>query len=366
MRIRLILAMALKELRHIFRDGQTLFIILSLPVVMMFLFGYALKSEVEDASVVVLDAQQSMDSRLLIQALDASRQFKVAGVVTQGEPRQLLNRFRARAVLSIPVDFDQTLQNFPIPFSIWLDGSDPAIATTLRSTLPGFLQKHLQFVSGLGIPELVMIKVRFLFNPSQESALFFVPGLMATILAMISALLTSVTVTREKENGTLSNLRISRLRSGEIVLGKLIPYFVIAALMGVLILLMGRVFFGVVVQGDRLFLVLATSVYLVTNLSIGVFISTLVSKQQHAMLLALGITMMPTIMLSGFIFPVTSMPSWLQAFSSVIPATWYLQIVRSVILKAASFQDLPHPLLVLTGMTMVLLIFSSIRFAKEK
>jgi ABC-2 type transport system permease protein len=363
---RLLRAIALKEFRHILRDGQTLFIILSLPVVMMFLFGYALKSEIEDARIVLIDPHPTASSRQLAAALEANRLFTVVAVVPDGNPTELLITQRARAVLRIESDFARTLQEMPVTFGAWFDASDPATATTLRNALPGFLRGHVATQAKLELPQLVQVDARFLFNPEQESALFFVPGLMASILAMISALLTSVTVTKEKERGTLANLRISMLRSPEIIAGKLLPYFVIAAVTGVLILAIGRVAFGVQVQGSLAFLAAATSVYLIANLAIGLLISTVVAKQQHAMLLSLGITMMPTIMLSGFIFPLASLPLPLQALSKVIPATWYLQIVRGVILKGAGLAELYLPVLVLAGMGALLLTMASVRFAKEK
>lgn len=366
MRLRFLLAVALKEFRHILRDGQTLFIILSLPVVMMFLFGYALKSEIEDARVVLVVPTPSIESRQLASALDANRLFSLAGIESAGSPAELMLSYRARAVVRVESEFSKALQETPVHITIWLDGSDPATATTLRNALPGFFRKHLSSVMKSKIPEIVSVDSRFLYNPDQKSSLFFVPGLMATILAMISALLTSVTITREKESGTLQNLRISRLRSRDIILGKLVPYFVIAAATGSLILSVGYFAFDVSVQGSLFLLALATTIYLVANLGIGLFISTVVKKQQHAMLLALGITMMPVIMLSGFVFPIASLPMALQWLSKILPATWYLQMVRGIILKASEFEMLFTPMVTLAGMAILFLSLASIRFAKEK
>ncbi len=366
MKMRFMIAIAQKEFRHIFRDGQTLFIILTLPVVMMFLFGYALKSEIEDAPIVLVAPLPSHETRQLASALQASRLFDLVGVETAGDPNELMVRYRARAVVRVEPSYAKELQEAPVHVVIWIDGSDPATATTLRNAIPGFFRKHLSTAMKVTIPELVRTDARFLFNPDQKSSLFFVPGLMAAILAMICALLTSVTVTREKESGTLQNLRISKLRSREIILGKLIPYFVIAVVTGSLILGVGYLAFDVKVKGSLLFLSLASGVYLIANLGLGLLISTIVKKQQHAMLLALGITMMPVIMLSGFVFPIASLPHLLQMLSKVIPATWYLQMVRGVILKASDPALLVTPLLVLSGMAFLFIVLASIRFAKEK
>lgn len=365
MNLRFLLAIAGKEFRHILRDGQTLFIILSLPVIMMFLFGYALKSEMEDAPFVLVDPLPSAQSRQLASALDASRLYALVAVERAGEAAELMQVHRARAVIRLEPDYAKSLEESPIRIMAWIDGSDPATATTLRNALPGFFRNHISGVTGKAIPEIIHVDTRFLYNPEQRSSLFFVPGLMATILAMISALLTSVTVTREKESGTLQNLRISKLHSREIILGKLMPYFVIATATGTLILTVGYYAFDVVVQGSLSFLALATAVYLVANLGIGLLISTVVQKQQHAMLLALGITMMPVIMLSGFVFPLASLPKVLQWLSMVLPATWYLQMVRGVILKASTPEMLAQPFVILGVMAILFLVLASVRFAKE-
>lgn len=361
----LTVAMAKKEFRHILRDGQTLFIILTLPVAMMFLFGYALKSEIENARVVVITPTSNTSTRSLVASIHANHLFQVVFQTTSGDPHTLMIQHRAQAVIQLKPRYSYSMQNPPISITVWLDGSDPATATTLRQAFPAFFNTHLIQHRALDYPERVQINTRFLYNTEQKSSLFFVPGLMATLLAMISALLTSVTVTREKETGTLQNLRISKLRAHHIIMGKLIPYFVIATATGILILSVGFVFFGVIPQGSLVLLAWTSFIYLFANLGIGLFISTLVQRQQHAMLLALGITMMPVIMLSGFIFPIASLPLPLQWLSNILPATWYLQIVRGIILKASDFGALTIPITILSLMAFLWVALSSIRFSKE-
>lgn len=360
-----LLVVARKELRHVWRDGQTLSMIVALPLVMMFLFGYALKSEIEDARVVVIDATPSDASRAMVASLEASRQFSVAAVVSSGVPEELVELHRARAVLHLPASLDASSEDPPRAIGILLDGSDPATATTLRAALPGFLRSHLGEREATPRVELVELSTRHLFNPDQESALFFVPGLMATLLAMIGTLLTSVAIVREKELGTMTNLRLSDLRASEIVVGKLAPYFLIAAFTGVFILLVGRVAFGVQVVGGLVLLAACTALYLVVALAMGLLVSTLVSRQQHAMLAALGITMMPTILLSGFVFARSSLPPPLWGLSCAVPATWYLQIVRGIILKGSTARELLVPLGALAAQAAVLLSLASFRFSKD-
>lgn len=359
-------SVAAKEFRHVWRDGQTLFVILALPVFMMFLFGYALKSEIEDAPVVVATPVQDDETRALCAALDANRQFALSAVVPGGDPAGLLVRHRARAVLELGAGFARSREDAPATIGVVLDGSDPATATTLRNALPAFLAAHLAARNRLETPRLVETSARFLFNPSQESSLFFVPGLMATILAMIGTLLTSVAVVREKELGTMVNLRLSELTPGEIVVGKLAPYFLIAAVAGVFIMGVGRVVFGVRPEGSLFLLSWTTAIYLVVSLSMGLLVSTLVRRQQHAMLFALGATMMPTIMLSGFVFPRASLPPFLQALSWIVPATWYLQIVRGVVLKGAALREILQPVAVLSVQAAAILSLAAFRFSRER
>lgn len=358
-------SVALKEMRHVVRDWQTLFVILALPVFMMFLFGYALKSEIEDAPVVVVAPAMDGEARSLCAALDGNRQFSLAAVERGGDPAALIVRHRARAVVELPSGFSRSREDAPSVVGVVLDGSDPATATTLRSALPSFLAAHLSARNRLETPRLVETGVRFLFNPQQESSLFFVPGLMATILAMIGTLLTSVAIVREKELGTMVNLRLSDLAPSEIVLGKLGPYFLIAAVVGVFIMVVGRVVFGVDPRGSLVLLSWTTGLYLVVSLSMGLLVSTIVHRQQHAMLIALGATMMPTIMLSGFVFPRSSLPQFLQLLSWIVPATWYLQIVRGIVLKGAELPELWRPVAALAAQAVAILALASARFSRS-
>ncbi len=358
-------SVARKEFRHVWRDGLTLAIIVTLPVVMMFLFGYALKSEIEDARVVVIDPRPDDQTRSLVQALDRNRQFAVAAVERGGNPDDLMVRHRARAVLQIPTGYSRSREDGPATIGMVLDGTDPAIATTLSAALPAFFREHFTTRNRLEPTELVETSPRFLFNPDQKSALFFVPGLMATILAMIGTMLTSVAVVREKETGTMANLRLSNLTPAEIVVGKLAPYFLIAAGTGAVIMLVGWLGFGVVPRGSLTLLAATTSLYLLVALALGLLFSTLVERQQHAMLIALGATMMPTIMLSGFVFPRASQPVALQVLSWAIPATWYLQIVRGIVLKASTLRELWFPAAVLAGQGVLILTLASRRFSRR-
>jgi ABC-2 type transport system permease protein len=204
-----------------------------------------------------------------------------------------------------------------------------------------------------------------LYNPESKSALFFAPGLMAVILLMISALLTSLTLTREKETGTIEQLLVSPLRPAEIIVGKIIPYLLIAATDGIIIMLIGHFVFGVHCAGSYTLLVALSLLYIIVALSIGLVFSTVASTQQQAMMMVLPATMLPTIILSGFIFPLASLPPALRMVSSIVPATWYLEIIRGIVLKGIGISGLHQPVAVLGAMAVVLIAMAIRRFREQ-
>jgi ABC-2 type transport system permease protein len=341
---------ARKEFIHIIRDPQTLIIVVLMPMIMMFLFGYALNADIRNAGLVMETPVPSPASRALESRLDASTFFAVTRVIpATNDPAGIFRSGDVRALLRLPPDFEAGLRRpGGVALQVVVDGSDPSVGAQMRGAVEAAVQKALLDHLDLKPPRILDQRTVVLYNPQQRSALFFVPGLMAVILLMISALLTSITLTREKETGTMGQLLITPLRPREIIAGKLLPYVILASLDGTLILAVGRVIFGVRVTGNPVFLALCSLIYIFTALSIGLLISAFAKRQQHAMMAALMGTMMPTIMLSGFIFPVASMPVALQVLSRIVPATYYLQIVRGVILKGVGWHELWQPLLTLS------------------
>jgi ABC-2 type transport system permease protein len=354
---------ARKELAHILRDPQTLAIVLLMPVIMMFLYGYALNADIRDARVEVEAPPGSAAGRELTARLDASPFFAAREAPPSIDP---LSRFRAgeaAAIVRLPPDVDAGLRRpGGAEVQILVDGSDPSTGNQVRNATEAAVRAILLDRAGIDPPAPIDVRARVLYNPEQRSALFFVPGLMAVILLMISALLTSIAIVREKETGTLGQLLITPLRPREIVAGKLLPYVALACLDGLLILGVGGVVFGVRVAGSSWLLAGASFVYLLTALGIGLLISTLANRQHHAMLMALGATMMPTIILSGFIFPVSSMPLPLRVLAHIVPATYYLEIVRGVILKGVGLAELWRPLAALAAEGALLFALSVNRF----
>ena len=358
-------ALIRKEVWHILRDWQTLLIVLAMPVFMMFLYGYALDVNINDVAVMVEDPSPSIETAELIRAIDHSSLFKVAGVVRfAGYPGEVFRKHQVKALFRFSPDFAANLRRpgSPASVQVLIDGSDQNLGTILRNAVEPFLQKSVLDLLHVPVPVSITVHQIILYNPQQKSAMYFVPGLMVIILMMISAMLTSLTLTREKELGTMEQLLVSPIKPAEIMVGKITPYIALAAIDGALILLVGYFVFNVVISGSLLLLSVASLIYIFTALALGLLISTLARKQEHAMMIVLPATIMPTVLLSGFIFPLPSLPLWLQGVAHIVPATYFLEIVRGIILKGVGLVQLWQPMLVLGCMGLFLVAVSVRKF----
>ncbi len=358
-------ALIRKEVWHILRDWQTLIIVLAMPVFMMFLYGYALDVNISDVEVMVEDPNPSPESAALIRAIDQSSLFKVIGVVQSvAVPGDIFKKRHIKALFRFSPTFAADLHKplHPASVQVLIDGSDQNLGTILRNVVEPFLQKSALEILQVPLPSGITVQQTILYNPQQKSARYFVPGLMVIILMMISAMLTSLTITKEKELGTLEQMLVSPIKAHEIMIGKIAPYILLAAIDGLLILVVGYFVFGVTISGSLLLLSAASLIYIFTALAVGLLISTVSSKQEHAMLIVLPVTVMPTVLLSGFIFPLKSIPVVLQWIAHIIPATYFLEIIRGIILKGIGFSELWKPIAVLTGMGLFLLIVSIRKF----
>ncbi len=366
--IRRIRAIASKELRHIMRDWQTLMVILIMPVLMMFLYGYALTLDLTRVPLLVEDPVPSTESVRIARAIDASTMFRVVGVVASAaNPVELFKRYHMKAIVRFGRHFAADLRKGAAGASVQvlIDGSDPNVGTILKNAFGPVVQKATLDALGITLPSVVTVDEVVLYNEEQKSALFFVPGLMAIILLMISALLTSLAITREKELGTIEQLLVSPVRSREIIAGKILPYLALAATDGALILLVSRILFGVRVAGSIPFLAVTSLVYIFTSLAIGLLVSTVARNQQQAMMIVLPATMLPTIILSGFIFPLASLAWPLRCIAAAVPATYYLEIIRGIVLKGVGIAELWRPLCIL-GAIGLLLVAVSVKQFRER
>jgi len=359
-----ILAISRKEFLHIIHDPRSLIILFVMPVLQLIMFGYALNMEIQNIKLAVIDHSHSTASRDLIAAFKGSPYFSVFdydGPLSEIEGL-FLNR-KAHAILEISRDFQKDFQRRPMAaVQILIDAADPNAATMIRQYCSGVIALFNE-TGNLHIPLRFEIKPRIWYNPDLKSDYFFIPGLVALILVMISALLTSITITREKEMGTMEQILVSPIRPVEIVLGKVLPYIVLAFFDGVLILLLGMTMFEVPFIGSYLLLLLLSIIYITTALSLGLMISTAVSTQQVAMMAAVAATLLPTIMLSGFIFPLNAMPDLLQYISYIVPAKYYLIIIRGIMLKGNTLIQLAGQTGFLLLLTLILLVNAVRKFS---
>jgi len=350
-----------KEFIHIRRDFRTLLIIFFMPVFMLLMYGYAINLEIQNIDLAVLDHSGSPASRELVATFQGSKFFTVkyfAG--NESEIESLFQRREAKAALIIPPDFSRTI-NGPLPTAVQvlIDAGD--------SNTAQLIQNYINFVvqiynAGRGVTAPFEVSTSIRYNPTLKSAYFFVPGLVALILMMISALLTSLTIAREKETGTMEQILVSPVRPFEIIIGKVVPYLFLAFADGILILLIAHFWFNVPITGHLALILLACFLYVGVALSFGLLISTRARTQQVAMMGAISLTMLPTIILSGFIFPIANMPKVLQFVTYLIPARYFLLVIRGVMLKGNTVEEIGLLLLVLAGMGIFFLIFSSKRF----
>ncbi|MHB9028281.1 MAG: ABC transporter permease [Candidatus Latescibacterota bacterium] len=359
-----LLAIIRKEFYHILRDPRTLAVLFLMPAVMVLLYGYALNMDINNIPIAVSDEDRTPRSREFIRAFTGSHYFTLEEYVTSTERIGELFRNRAvRAALVIPRGFGAAFGTEPeTNVQLLVDGSDPtygqavanyanAIATTFAFTGPA-------------ADRLVPVEVReqFLFNPDLKSSNFIIPGLVAIILMMVCALLTSITLAREKETGTMDVLVVSPVNSLEIVFGKVVPYVGLAVLDAVFILAFSKLVFDIPLRGDLTLLLGLSVVYIYCALGIGLFISSVAKTQQVAMMAALVATIMPSMLLSGFLFPIFSMPAPIRAITALVPAKYYLEIIRGILLKSSSFGALKDEALILAFIGTLLAVLASLRF----
>jgi len=354
--VKRIIAISKKEFLHIIHDSRSLIIIFILPVLQLIMFGYALNMEIQNIDLAVIDNSNTTISNQLVQSFRGSPYFSPFNYDGPMEKidELFLNR-RAQAILVIDQNFQQDyIRDHTSPVQILIDAADPNAAMMIQQYSNGIIMAFNEAQNGK-LPLLFEVKPRIWYNPDLKSDYFFIPGLVALILVMISALLTSITITREKEMGTMEQILVSPIRPIEIVMGKVLPYIALAFFDGLLILILGITMFDVPFIGSYLLLFALSIVYIITSLSLGLMISTVVSTQQVAMMAALAATLLPTLMISGFIFPLKSMPDILQYISYIVPAKYYLIIIRGIMLKGNTLIQLTLPTLFLVLLSVFLL-----------
>jgi ABC-2 type transport system permease protein len=374
--MRRLLAVARKETLHLLRDPRSLAAALVLPVGLLLLYGYAVNFDLEEVPFAVVDLDDTKSSRRLIEAVDSVHGFILLDHYYDADiAHELFARDAAMAVIVVDRGFEQELKSGQeAPVQVIIDGSNSSLASTAATYCQATVEqagRRLIRDEALskGIPISLLepaidVRPRVLYNPDLKTQVFLVPGLIGVILMLMAALLTSGVVVREKERGSFELLAASPVSPRELIVGKLLPYLVLATLDVVFVVVAGRIFFGVELQGSPLLLLGVSIVFVGSALALGLLFSCIMPTQQLAMLLSFLATAMPTMLLSGFAFPVRNMPWILQQVAMVLPATHYIAMMRAIILKGVGMDIIWRPFLAMCAITLVLVVASVRRFSK--
>jgi ABC-2 type transport system permease protein len=350
-----------KEFIHIWRDKQTLLILVGMPIALVMIFGFALTTEVKNSKFALLDFSKDNATKEITNELDASRYFDLATQIhSYKEIEQIFRTGKAKLVVVFPASFASDLDHLNTStVQLVADASDPNVATTLTNYATAIIMDfQKRYTHDRKLPYTINTEVRMLYNPQLKGTYSFVPGVMAMILMLVCSMMTAITLTREKETGSMEVLLVSPIQPLKIIIAKAIPYSVISFINIISILLLSVFVLEVPIRGNLLLLMSESVLFTITCLSFGMLISTLTNTQQMAMFISLVILFLPTIMLSGFMFPVENMPFILRLISNIVPARWFYQIVRAVMIKGLSFSAIWKETLILSGMTAFLLIAS--------
>lgn len=365
LRLSALRAFVVKEVRHILRDRQTLVILLLLPLAQVVLFGYALRTDVREVRVAFVAPQPDHATQALRDRLAHGGRTRV--VAATATTRELAPLFR-RGDLDVAVVVEAGLaervgRGEPTAVQVITDASDPNTGTTMQAYVAAVVREWQDGLAPQRAP--IVPRVRMRFNPTLESVNLFVPGLIALIVTLVSTLMTAISLSREKERGTLEVLLVSPLRPWQVVTGKVAPYLVLAFANVVTALLAAWLVFGVPFRGSLALLLAASALFALVGLALGVLIAAVTSSQIAAMLAALGGTMLPNALLSGLVFPIASLPLPLQLLTNIVPARWFIVISRGIMLKGAGVAQLWEELLVLAVMAVVLMVAAMRKFPER-
>ncbi|RIK31766.1 MAG: ABC transporter permease [Anaerolineae bacterium] len=369
-----LLSIIRKEFIQIFRDPRTLAMIIVIPIMQLFLLGYSATNDVRNVPLAVLDRSQSVESRALLESYRAADYFRIAySVESESEIEDLILAGDARAAVIIPPDYAQRLAEGDAQIAFILDGSDPTSASTAlaASQLIGqahaskiLLQKFERSGMNLRVQPSVEVRTTVWFNPDLISAHFMIPGVIGMILYAIAAILTATSVVRERERGTIEQLIVTPIRPWELIVGKLTPYVALGFFNTIEVLAVGHWWFGVPIRGDLGLIILLSGVFLVTGLGIGLLASTIANTQQEAML-TVWMTLLPSIFLSGFFFPLEAMPKILQWLSYLMPLRYYLVIIRSLLLKGVGLEQIQFDVIAMSIFAVGIMTLAALRFRKR-
>ena len=338
-----------KEAKHIVRDKRTMLILFGMPIVLMLLFGFAITTDVRNVRTVVVTSSQDHLTRQAVDRLAASEYFVITSTVATPSEAELLIR-RQKADMAVVFSPDFASRREGIQFIV--DGADPNMA-----------QQWTNYATGvIANADAALVNSKMLYNPQMKSAYNFVPAIMGMLLMLVCAMMTSISIVREKEKGTMEVLLVSPVKPLMIIVAKAVPYLVLAFAILTTILLMGRYVLGVPLQGSIVWIYLVSTIYILLALSLGLLISNIATSQLMALLLSAMVLLMPIVMLSGMLFPIESMPPVLQWISAIVPPRYYIQAMRKLMIMGVGIGEVVREVAILSGMTILLLAVSLLKF----
>lgn len=354
-----------KEFYHVLRDRKTLFILFGMPIVQITLFGFALTSELKNSKIIVVDNAKDNASQAIIGKMEASRYFEIEKAPLSH--KEILSQFRdgkIKAAVIFPQHFNaDLLHTNKAQIQIIADASDPNTATTIANYATAIIQDYQKELGeNTAFPYQIKPETRMLYNPQMKGAHNFVPGVMAMVLMLICVMMTAIAIVKEKELGTMEVLLVSPFQPIMVIISKAVPYFLLSLVNLATILLLSVFAMDLPIKGSLFLLVAESSLFIICCLTLGILISINTASQQVAMLLSLVGMLMPTMIFSGFMFPIENMPEVLQAISNVVPSKWYYTIVKSVMIKGLGFSAIWKETAILAGITLVLLAVSLKKF----
>ena len=347
------IAFVRKEFYHIFRDKRTMFILLGMPVVQIIIFGFALTNEVKNSKIAILDPSKDAATTSLIAQLEASRYFEVDQVIHSAEEIEpIFKKGKIKLAIIFPANFNEDLQHFnKAQVQLIADASDPNVANTLTNYATAVIMDYQNRITSYRkLPYTINTEMRMLYNPELKGAYNFVPGVMAMVLLLVCTMMTAITIVREKEMGTMEIMLVSPMKPFRIVIAKAVPYLLLSSVNIASILLLSVFVLDVPINGSLVLLVFESLLFTLVSLALGLLISSRAESQQTAMFISLVALFLPTVMLSGFMFPVENMPLPLRTVSNIVPAKWYYSIVKSVMIKGIGLHAVWKETLILMGM----------------
>lgn len=347
-----------KEFYHILRDRRTMIILFGMPIAQILLFGFAISNEINHVNVAVLDLSNDEQTHQIIDKIKATSYFSVVEYLYDNKSiEQIFKSSKAKAVIVFNQNTAKDLtKNAKTQIQVLTDATEPNTANTIVNYISVIVQS---FQSELNktetMPYQIITESKMLYNPELKSVFMFVPGVMTIVLMLVSAMMTSVSIAKEKEIGTMEILLVSPLHPFQVIIGKVFPYILLSVINAVVILLLGTLVFKMPINGSMIFLAFETILFIISALSLGLLISTISETQQTAMVISMVGLMLPVIILSGFIFPIKSMPLPLQIISNIVPAKWFIISIKGIMMKGIGLKYLWKETLIMLGMTLFFL-----------